>query len=155
MEDDFSQALFRLFGLGARQGFHGAAQRGQRVLELMADIGGEAFDGVDTVVKRRRHFTQCNRKIADLILTRREIRYFLAGSRPAAYADCGGGQPPQWRRDGRGKEQRQDNVDQRGDAEDAHDGEALGMHDLVDIARLRRKQQNAEHRPEALHRHGN
>ena len=49
-----SRAL-RLIGLGQRQGLDRAAQRGQRVLQLVRDVGGKAFDRLDAVVERIGH----------------------------------------------------------------------------------------------------
>jgi hypothetical protein len=78
-------------------------------------------------------------------------------SRSAAHADGGGRQPPQRIGDRRGKEQRKNDVDECCDAEDADDGKALGVDDLVDIACLGGEQQHAEYGTETLHRdrHGN
>ncbi len=68
----------------------GAARRGQRVLQFVADIGGKAFDRIDAVVKRGRHFAQRDRQVADFILAGGEIRNFLALLRAAAaHADGG------------------------------------------------------------------
>ena len=50
--DDFDEASALLVGPGEWQGLDGAAQRGQRVLELVDDIGGKGLDGVDAVVER-------------------------------------------------------------------------------------------------------
>ena len=38
-----------------RQGLDRGAQRGERVLQLMGDVGGEALDRLDAVVERVRH----------------------------------------------------------------------------------------------------
>ena len=64
--------------LHARQGLDGAAQRGQRVLQFMRDIGGEALDRVDAVVERLRHVAQRAREMADLVGARGEIGDLLA-----------------------------------------------------------------------------
>ena len=56
--DDGVEPLAILGALGQRQGFDGRAQRGQRVLELMRHVGGEALDGLDAVVERRRSSAQ-------------------------------------------------------------------------------------------------
>ena len=65
--DDLDQAVALVVGLGKGQGFDRAAQRGQRILELVADIGGEGLDRVDAVVERRRHVAQRARQMADLV----------------------------------------------------------------------------------------
>src|SRR5690606_1380519 len=49
--DDGVETLAVFGALGQRQRFHGAAQRGQRVLELVGNVGGEALDGLDAVVE--------------------------------------------------------------------------------------------------------
>ena len=45
--------------LGKRQCFDRAAERGQRVFELMADIGGKALDRRNAIIERIRHVANC------------------------------------------------------------------------------------------------
>ena len=52
------QPLLALGRPGERQRFHRRTQRGQRVLELMRDVGCEALDRFDPVVKRAGHLAQ-------------------------------------------------------------------------------------------------
>ena len=70
----------RIVVLGQRQRLHRAAQRGQRVLQLVRDIGGEALDRLDAVVERVGHVAQRDRQIADLVLAVGESRGFPRGS---------------------------------------------------------------------------
>ena len=55
---DLEQTIARRAGFDPRQRFHRAAQRGQRVLQFVRDVGGEALDRVDAVVERLRHVAQ-------------------------------------------------------------------------------------------------
>ena len=61
-----------------RHRLDGAAQRGQRVLQLVRDVGREALDRLDAVVERPRHVAQRAREMADLVRAVGEIRDFLA-----------------------------------------------------------------------------
>ena len=67
MNDDFDELALLIFGLGIVQGFNRAAQRGERVLQLMRHICRKGFDGGDAVVKRLRHMAQRTGELADLI----------------------------------------------------------------------------------------
>ena len=53
--DDRREPVAVLGLLGAGQGLDRGAQRGQRVLELVRDVGGEALDRLDAVVERVGH----------------------------------------------------------------------------------------------------
>ena len=76
--DDLHQPAARLVGLGQRQGLDRAAQGGQRVLQLVADIGGEALDGVEPAVERLGHVAQRARQVADFVCAAREVGNLLA-----------------------------------------------------------------------------
>ena len=65
--DDAGEPRLGLLGLGQRQRLDGAPQRGQRVLELVGDVGGEALDRVDAVVERAGHVAQRLAEMADLV----------------------------------------------------------------------------------------
>ena len=71
--DDDMRRLRATLALGERQGLDGAAQRGQRVLQLVRDVGGEALDRLDPVVERLRHVAQRAREMADLVRAVGEI----------------------------------------------------------------------------------
>ncbi len=58
--DDIQQPLLRIVRFGEWQRLDGAAQRRQRVLQFVADVGRKAFDRIDTVVERRCHLAQRN-----------------------------------------------------------------------------------------------
>ena len=86
-------ALF--VGLGERQGLDGAAQRGQRVLQLVRDVGGEALDRLDAVVERVGHVAQRHRQMADLVLAVARNRGSPRALDAAAHPHGGAGQPAQ------------------------------------------------------------
>ena len=81
-----------------------------------------------------------------------EIRDLLARLDAAADPLGGLGEAPHRAGDGAGEQHRQHDHDERRDEEDLQQGEALGGDDLVDVAALRREQQRAAHRAEALDR---
>ncbi len=56
---------------GERQGLDRAAQRGQRILQLVGDVGREALDRLDAVVERAGHVAQRAGEMADLVRARR------------------------------------------------------------------------------------
>ena len=66
--------------LGQRQGLDGAAQRGQRVLQFVRDVGGEALDRLDAGVERVGHVAQRDRQIADLVPAVGEVGDLLAAT---------------------------------------------------------------------------
>ena len=72
VEDDAPSACFCCCGSSMRgDGLDGAAQRGQRILDLVGDVGGEALDGVHALPQRRGHVAQRAREIADLVAAAR------------------------------------------------------------------------------------
>ena len=98
--DDRHQPLRELVGAGKRQGLDGAAQRGQRVLQLVRDVGGEALDGVDAVVERARHVAQRAGQMADLVRAVGEIgdllRAIWCPGAPARRPRPAGGPARRW-----------------------------------------------------------
>ena len=90
-----------------RQRFDRGAQRGQRILQFMGDVGGEHLDRLDAVIERVRHVAQRAGKMADLVAAAGEIGNFDAG--PDAAADPLGavGEPAHRACDGAGQQQRQ------------------------------------------------
>ena len=66
----------------ARQGFDGAAQRGQRILQFMRDIGGEALDRLDAAVERLGHLAERAREMADFVGAIGEVGDLLARLMP-------------------------------------------------------------------------
>ncbi len=102
---DRDQAIARLVGVDARQGLERAAQRGQRILQLMGDVGGEALDRVETAVQRHGHFTQRPRKVPDLVGAGREVGNLLARSNAAPHALGRCRKPPHRLGDGVGERQ--------------------------------------------------
>ncbi len=154
MLDDRHQPAARIVGLGERQGLDGAAQGGQRVLQLVADIGREALDRVDAPVERLRHVAQGARQVADLVGALGEIGDFLAGL--DAHADLLGRlrQAPHRPRDGARQQERQHHHHRRGDEEHLQQAESLRGDDPVDGVALGRDQQGAADGAGAVDRHG-
>ena len=56
--------------LGERQRLDRGAQRGQRILQFMRDVGGEALDRLDAAVERVGHVAQRAGQMADLVAPR-------------------------------------------------------------------------------------
>ena len=83
-----------------RQRFDRGAQRRQRVLQFMGDIGGEHLDRLDAVIERVRHIAQRAGKMPDLVAAAGEIGNLDAG--PDAAPDTLGavGKPPHRAGDG-------------------------------------------------------
>ena len=136
-----------------RQGLDRAAQRGQRVLQLVRHVGGKALDRVDPVVQSPRHVAQRARQMADLVGTVGEVGDLLARLHAAPHPVRRRRQPSDRPRDRTGKQHRQHDHHPRRHQEDAQDRKPLGRDDAVDVAALRRQQQRAAHGPEALDRH--
>ncbi len=139
---------------GKRQGFDRRAQRGQRILQFVGDVGGEHLDRLDPVIERARHVAQRAREMADFVAAAGEVGNLDAGADPAADPFGAVGEPPHRPCDGAGQCQRQHNHHGGGDAADLQDREAFGGDHLVDIVALGRKHQGAVDRAETLHRHG-
>ena len=62
-----------------RQRLHRRAQRGQRVLQFMGDVGGEHLDRLDATVERIGHVAQRAGQMPDLVAAAGEIGNFDAG----------------------------------------------------------------------------
>ena len=140
--------------VGPRRHLDRRAQRGQRVLELVRHVGGEALDGVDALPQRVGHRAQRVVEVADLVAALAEI----GDLRPALarQADLVGGarQPHDRLGDGAGEIERQ----QHGDAERRRGDHHHVVADLAqrggDGAVVARQHQRAQHLLVALHRHG-
>ncbi len=73
--------------LDLAQGFERASQRGERVLDLVRDVGGEAFDPVDPVTQGGGHVRDRAGQHADLVAPIGHARdHALRGRAPAARA---------------------------------------------------------------------
>src|SRR5579871_5328578 len=68
----------RLLSLRASGSVSTAEQRGERVLQLMGNIGGEHLDRLDTVVERAGHVAQRAGEMADLVAAAGEVGNFHA-----------------------------------------------------------------------------
>ena len=121
-----------------RQRLDRGAQRRQRVLQFMRDVGGEHLDRLDAVVERIGHVAQRAGEMADLVAAAGEIGNFDPG--PDAAADTLGavGEPPHRAGDGARQQQRQHDHHRRRDAADLQDREPLGGHHVVDVVALGR-----------------
>ena len=154
MVHDLDEALALLRRLGIGQRLDSTAERGQRVLELMAHIRREGLDGGDAVVERVGHVAHRAREIADLVAARREIRNLDALVDAAPHALGGSGQLAQRQRDGGGEQRGEQHGDERHEAEGHQHHLALGAQHVVDLAARGGEHERAQHGAEALHRHG-
>ena len=113
-------------GLGERHGFDRRTQRGQRILQLMRHVGGEALDRLDAAVERVGHVAQRAGQMADLVAPVGEIRDFDARAHPPPHPLGGIGEAAHRTGDGAGEEHRQHDHDHGGDQEHLQDREPLG-----------------------------
>ena len=136
-----------------RQRLDRAPERGQRVLQLVRDVGGEALDRLHALVERARHVRENARQMPDLVLAAAEIGDLRTAMPDAAPHPLGGGGEPAHRAGDRaGEQDGQEHGDGRGDQEHAQDRHALALHDVVDVARFGGEEQAAEDGAVALHR---
>ncbi len=150
--DDRQQTAAAFVVLGERQRLDRRAQRGERVLELVRDVGGEALDRVDAAVERVGHVPQRAREMPDLVAPLGEVGDLDPRANAPAHELRAFGQPPHRSRDGAGEQERQHHHHAGGDQEYLEDGEPLGADHIVDVGALRRQHERAAHRAEALHR---
>ena len=136
-----------------RQRLDRRAQRGQRVLQFVGDVGGEHLDRLDAAVERVGHVAQRAGEMADLVAAAGEVGNFDAGLDAAADALGAVGEPAHRTCDRARQQQRQHDHDRGSDAADLQDRQPLGGHHLVDIVALGREHQRAAHGAETLHRH--
>ena len=94
MLHDGDKPIARMIDVHFRQRFERAAQGGQRILEFMCDIGGEAFNCVQTIIERLRHLAQRARQVTDLVRSRGEIGNLLARPDATPHAFGRVGEPP-------------------------------------------------------------
>ena len=141
------------FGPGDGQGFDGAAQGGERVLQFVRDIGGEALGRLHAAEQRAGHVAQGAGQMADLVVAVGEVGNFLPLFDAAPDAVGGFGQLAHGLGDGSRQRGGQQEHHGRGDEEDAEDRPPL-RGDARRCPALRRKQQRAAHRAEALDRRG-
>ena len=98
VEDDRHQPPLLCRIVDPHRGLDRAAQRGERVLDLMRDIGGKTLDRAHALPQRVGHLAQRPREIADLVAAPGEVGYF--DPRPtAARALRRGGEPADRPRD--------------------------------------------------------
>ncbi len=88
-----------------RQGFDRGAQRRQRVLQFMGDVGGEHLDRLDAVIERVRHVAQRAGQMSDLVAAAGEVGNFDAGADAAADALGAVGEPAHRAGDGARQQQ--------------------------------------------------
>ena len=88
-----------------RQRFDRRAQRGQRVLQFMGDVGGEHLDRLDAVIERAGHVAQRAGEMADLVAAAGEIGNLDAGPDAAADALGAVGEPAHGTCDGARQQQ--------------------------------------------------
>ncbi len=107
MLDDREQPRAAVLVARQRQRFDRGAQRRQRILQFMRDVGGEALDRFDAVVERVGHVAQRAGQMADLVAAAGEVRNLDAGPDAAAHALGAVGEPAHRAGDGAGQQQRQ------------------------------------------------
>ena len=73
MLDHVHKPFAMIFAPGHPQRANRRLQAGQWILDLVADIGGELFIGVDAVIKCGHHATHRNRQTTNFIGSRRKI----------------------------------------------------------------------------------
>ncbi len=108
---DFHQPGARLVVLGARQHFHCALQRGQRILEFMRHVGGETLDRIDAVVERARHRRKTGGQVADFVAALFHTGDRFATGTAAAHAVGGCGERHHRTRDEARQQQRRSQHD--------------------------------------------
>ena len=101
--------------------FHGGTERGERVLDFMRHIGGEAFHRVDPAAQGNAHVGQGAGEQADLVPAFRQARHFDRTVAAQAHADRCADQGAQRLHDGPRQEQRQLDRNEQGHAQ--HDGQ--------------------------------
>jgi hypothetical protein len=140
---DHVQQLFAVVVLlDHAQRADGRAQRGERVLDFMRDIGGELFVRLDPVIKRRHHAAQRARQAPDLVGAGGQVGDADAAgrhlARVAVAAQFGrGGQIGQRVGDGRGQHEAEPDRHQQRDDEHLQHLFAFVAHKLVNLARRR------------------
>ena len=145
-----------LLGLevGPRRHLDRGSKRGERILELVRHVGGEALDGVDALPQRVGHRAQGVVQVADLVAALAEVGDLRPALARQANLVGGARQPHDRLGDGAGEIERQ----QHGDAERRHrDGQHVVAHLAQrggDRAVVARQHQRAQHLLVALHRHG-
>ncbi len=152
--DHGEQARMALLRLGQRQRLDRGAQRGQRILQFMRDIGGEALDRLDAAVERVGHVAQRAGQMPDLVAAPGEIRNLDAIADAPAHPLRAVGKPAHRPGDGAREQNRQHDHYTGGDKKHLQDRKPLGFNHIVDIGALGGEQQHAAHRAEPLHRNG-
>ena len=153
VEDDGQQLLDARRVLQARHGLHRAAQRGQRILDLVRDVGGEALDGVDAGPEHVGHRGQRLAQLADLVAAARIVRQRDLLALAALHLVGGARQRADRPGDGAGEVEREQHGHGQRHAEDHQDVDPPRRHRAVDGAGVLGQQQGAQHLPVALHRH--
>ena len=118
-------------------------QRGERVLQFMRHVGGEAFDGVDAVVERRASWPSGCRPDRRSRHCARASRGWRRGRRGRAHLVGGRGQPAHRLGDGAGQIERGQQHHREGDQEHLDQGDAFLAQDVVDVAAFGGDQQHA------------
>src|SRR5262245_30342389 len=100
----------------------------------MRDVGGKGLDRLDAVVERRRHVAQRSRQMADLIAPLGEIGNLdpLVDAAPNPLG--GAGEPPDRLGYGAREKYREQDCDERNEAEGEKYDLALGEEDVVDFS---------------------
>ena len=105
--DDGHQRPLLLGVADPGHGFDGAAQGGERILDLVGDVGGKALDGVHPRPQRLGHFPERAREVADLVAAGGKIGNLALAAVLAVDPVGGQGQPTHRPVDGAGQIERQ------------------------------------------------
>ena len=151
--DDRHQPLLLLGVHYARRGFDRTPERGQRVLDLVRHIGGEALDRIHAPPDRRRHGGQGHRQFADLVMALAEIRDIDLAAVAMADLVGGLGQAAHRPRDGAGQIERQGDRHRQHDQEQAQDIGANRVDLLLQAGAARLQHDRAQYLLVALDRH--
>ena len=124
------------------------AQRGERVLELVGDVGGEGLGRVDPLAQRS---GSCRAGRGRAGRSRRAGRAAAGTStsraRPSRTRCGGAGQPAQRSGDGPGEEEREQDREHHRPEQDDRQGEALVADHAPDVARVDGEQQHLSAAP--------
>ena len=138
--DDLQKPVALIVGARDAHGADGGPQGGKRVLDLVTDVGGKLFVGVDPVVKRRDHAPKRTGQAPDLVGAAGQVGdahargAHLAGVLVAAQFGGGGKVGKRIGDRGGQNEAQADGHEERND-EHLQQFLALVTHQLVDLAR--------------------
>ena len=129
--------------VGAPQRFDGAAQGGQRVPDLVRDIGGKRLDRLHPVLEGGGHLRQRPRKGGDFVVTVAVVGDRDLRADAAAHEIRCCRQSADRPHDGARQVERQQNGNREGDRDEPENGDAGVVHAGFDVAVVSRQHQPA------------